>query len=201
MTSTRGGLMGRPREFDPDEALERAVLVFWRQGYEGTSLTDLTDAMGISRPSMYAAFGNKEQLFRKALDRYTAGAGSYAGHALGEPTARDVAAAVLRGAVEATTQPDRPHGCMGVQGALATGDGGEPAHDVLVGWRNARSADIEQRFRRAVEDGDLPTGADPAHLARYVTTVGFGIAVQAASGVGRDDLQEIADLALRNFPD
>ncbi|KAA9135970.1 TetR/AcrR family transcriptional regulator [Microbacterium caowuchunii] len=200
MSGSRSGLIGRPREFDPEEALERAVRVFWEQGYEGTSLTDLTGAMGVSKPSLYAAFGNKEQLFQKALERYTAGPGSYAARALQQPTARGVAEALLRGAVEATTHPHHPHGCMGVQAALATGDGGRPAHDTLVEWRNATGVDFEARFRRAVEEGDLPSDIDPASLARYLTTVGFGIAVQAASGVGRAELQDVVDIALLSWP-
>ena len=101
---------GRPRGFDAEEALERALVVFWRQGYEGASLTDLTGAMGITRTSMYAAFGNKEELFRKALDRYTEGPGAYVARALEEPTARAVAAALLNGAVRATTRPGYPTG-------------------------------------------------------------------------------------------
>ena len=111
-TATRAAA-GRPREFDVDDALDRAVEVFWRQGYEATSLTDLTTAMGINKPSLYAAFGNKEKLFRAALERYTEGPGSYAARAVEEPTARGVAEAFLRGTVEATTRPRSPHGCLG----------------------------------------------------------------------------------------
>src|SRR4051794_39604457 len=128
---------GRPREFDVDEALDRAVEVFWRQGYEATTLTDLTEAMHIGKPSLYAAFGNKEALFRRALDRYTEGPGSYAARALAEPTARETVEAFLRGAVEATTRPASPQGCLGVQGALAASDAGQTVHDLLVDWRNA----------------------------------------------------------------
>ena len=113
---------GRPRGFDADEALERAMLVFWEQGYEGASLAGLTGAMGISTTSMYAAFGNKEELFRKALERYTEGPSAYLDQALEEPTALGVATAILAGTVRTTTRPARPHGCLGVQGALAAGD-------------------------------------------------------------------------------
>lgn len=199
MSDSRGGRTGRPREFDADEALDRAVTLFWAQGYEGTSITDLTGAMGISKPSMYAAFGNKEQLFRRAFERYTHGPGSYVEHAMQRPTAREVAEELLRGAVMTATGPAFPHGCMGVQGALATGDEGKPAHDVLVGWRNEANTDLEERFRRAILEGDLPRDADPARLARYIVTVGFGIAVQAASDVGRDELDEVVDVALSNW--
>ncbi|MFE3456578.1 TetR/AcrR family transcriptional regulator [Nocardiopsis aegyptia] len=191
---------GRPRGFDVEEALERALTVFWRQGYEGATLTDLTEAMGITRTSMYAAFGNKEELFRKAVNRYTEGPGAYVARALAEPTARAVAAGLLHGAARATTRPGCPAGCLGVQGALATGDPGRRARDVLTAWRNDAGTRVADRFRRAVAEGDLPPGTDPDRLSRYVTTLAYGISVQAASGVGRDDLLQVADTALLNWP-
>ncbi|MEV1250148.1 TetR/AcrR family transcriptional regulator [Nonomuraea sp. NPDC050022] len=191
---------GRPRGFDADEALERALLVFWEQGYEGASLANLTDAMGISTTSMYATFGNKEELFRKALERYTEGPSAYLARALDEPTALGVATAIIAGTVRTTTRPAGPHGCLGVQGALATGDSSRGARDLLVAWRDSGYSRIRERFERAVDDGDLPPEANPALLARYVTALGYGIAVQAASGVDRDELQDMADAALRNWP-
>ncbi|MFY1674098.1 TetR/AcrR family transcriptional regulator [Plantactinospora sp. WMMB334] len=200
MGGDRRAVIGRPRGFDIDEALERAMQVFWARGYEGASLTDLTGAMGITKTSMYAAFGNKEQLFRKALQRYGQGPASYATHALKEPTARAVAEAFLRGSVQTTTRPDAPSGCLSVQGALASGDDGRPAREVLVDWRNDAGARLEERFQRAVEEGDLPPDANPTRLARYIMTVLFGIAVQAASGLGPDELQEIADTAMLSWP-
>jgi AcrR family transcriptional regulator len=196
----QSGPIGRPRGFDADEALERAVLVFWEHGYEGASLAALTDAMGISTTSMYATFGNKEELFRKALERYTEGPGAYLTRAVGEPTALGVATAILAGTVRTTTRPAHPHGCLGVQGALAASDSGRGVRDLLVAWRNNGCSCIRERFQRAVDDGDLPPETNPGLLARYVTTLAFGIAVQAASGVGRDELQVMADAALRNWP-
>lgn len=191
---------GRPRGFDADEALERAVLVFWEHGYEGASLSRLTDAMGISSTSMYAAFGNKEDLFRKAVQRYTDGPGGYMVRALEEPTALGVATAILAGTVRTTTGPASPQGCLGVQGALVASDSGREMRDLLVDWRNDGCASVEERFERAVAEGDLPPDADPGLLARYVTTFASGIAVQAASGVGREELQRLADAALSNWP-
>ncbi|SDF74200.1 transcriptional regulator, TetR family [Lentzea fradiae] len=191
---------GRPRGFDADEALHAAMLVFWRQGYEGASLADLTAAMGITKTSMYAAFGNKEELFRKALARYDVGPASYGYRAVEQPTAREVAEAFLTGAVRTTTQPNCPAGCLGVQGSLAAGESGEPAREILVAWRNNGGRMLEERFRRAVEEGDLPEETDAGRLALYVMTVAFGIAVQAASGVSRADLQEVADTALLAWP-
>ncbi|QEU92161.1 TetR/AcrR family transcriptional regulator [Streptomyces kanamyceticus] len=194
------GPIGRPRGFDADDALERAVLVFWEHGYEGASLARLTGAMGISTTSMYAAFGSKEELFRKALERYSEGPGGYLTQALDEPTALAVATAILSGAVRTSTRPACPRGCLGVQGALATSAPGHGVRDLLTAWRNDGCIRVEERFRRAVDDGDLPPETDPGLLARYVTTLTFGIAVQAASGVGHDELQELADAALRNWP-
>ncbi|MFE2448961.1 TetR/AcrR family transcriptional regulator [Stenotrophomonas sp. NPDC087984] len=192
--------IGRPRGFDADEALERAMRVFWEQGYEGASLTDLTSAMGITRTSMYAAFGNKEELFRRALERYTEGPASYAARALREPTARQVATAFLGGSVRATTRPDCPTGCLGVQGSLAAGDPGRPARDALIAWRDEAISHLRDRFQRAVDEGDLPPDTDPGLLARYLMTVANGIAVQAVGGATRDDLQQVADMALRTWP-
>ncbi|MEU1799579.1 TetR/AcrR family transcriptional regulator [Streptomyces sp. NPDC019937] len=192
--------IGRPRGFDADEALERAMRVFWEQGYEGASLTDLTKAMGITRTSMYAAFGNKEDLFRKALERYTEGPASYGARALREPTARQVATAFLNGSVRATTRPGCPAGCLGVQGSLAAGDPGRSARDALIAWREDAISLLRDRFEQAVDEGDLPPGTDPGMLARYLMTVANGIAVQAVGGATRDDLQQVADMALRSWP-
>lgn len=176
------------------------MLVFWEHGYEGASLTGLTEAMGISTTSMYATFGNKEELFRKALERYTEGPSAYLARALEEPTALGVATAVLAGTIRTTTRPARPNGCMGVQGALVTSDAGREVRDALIAWRDNGYSTIRDRFQRALDDGDLPAEADPALLARYVTTLTFGMAVHAASGVDRDELQDMADAALRGWP-
>ncbi|MFC9065431.1 TetR/AcrR family transcriptional regulator [Streptomyces harbinensis] len=194
------GPIGRPRGFDADAALEAAMRVFWEQGYDGASLTDLTAAMGITRTSMYAAFGNKEELFRKALDRYTEGPASYVARALREPTALGVATAFLNGAVELSTRPGCPAGCLGVQGALAAGETGRTARDTLADWRNGGVGLLRDRLRQAVDEGDLPPGADPERLARYLMTFANGLAVQAASGATREELQHVADMALHGWP-
>ncbi|MFJ8731221.1 TetR/AcrR family transcriptional regulator [Streptomyces bauhiniae] len=200
MKTEKKGPSGRPRGFDTGEALERAMLVFWEHGYEGASLGRLTSAMGISATSMYAAFGNKEELFRKALECYTEGPSAYLDQALEEPTALGVATAILCGAIRTTTTPSRPQGCMGIQGALAAGESAQPARELLIGWRHDGYTRIRERFERAVDEGDLSAATDPGLLARYVTTLAHGIAVQAASGVCRDELQAMADAALRGWP-
>jgi AcrR family transcriptional regulator len=189
--------MGRPREFDVDQALDRALRVFWRKGYEGTTLPDLTAAMGINRPSLYAAFGSKEGLFRKVLDRYAEGPACYLGEALKQPTARAVAQRLLSGAIDMATGRQTPRGCLMVQGALACGEAAESVRKELASRRLANEAAIRERFERAASDGDLPVGSRPADLARYLVAVIQGISVQAAGGASRAELRRVAALALR----
>ncbi|MFD9704493.1 TetR/AcrR family transcriptional regulator [Lentzea sp. NPDC059081] len=192
--------LGRPREFDVDEALEQAVLVFWEHGFEGASLTDLTTAMGISRKSMYAAFGNKEELFRKALQRYSEGPGAYAARALEQPTALAVATSFLNGCLYSSTKPTRPPGCLYVKGQLTAGEPGGPVDRAVTADRDEGFAGLRARFQRAVDEGDLPPETDACQLARYVVTVANGLCVQASGGVRRDELQPVVDAALRNWP-
>jgi AcrR family transcriptional regulator len=191
---------GRPREFDTDEALGRAMEVFWRQGYEGTALSDLTEAMGINRPSLYAAFGNKESLFRKVLERYSDERAVHIRESLEEPTARAVAEHLMRGAVDATTARGCPKGCLTVQGALASGEQNEDIRKELAAWRRAGEARLRNRFKSAQAEGDLPAHADPADLARYVTSIVQGISVQATGGAARRELHRVVDIAMAGWP-
>jgi AcrR family transcriptional regulator len=190
--------LGRPRAFDTEKALHGAMHVFWRKGYLGTSLSDLTHAMGINRPSLYAAFGNKDSLFRKALDRYAKGPSSYLSDALGEPTAIAVAERLLRGVVDLLTDPRTPATCMWVHGALSCGD--SPLRDEFVAQRAAGLAELRKRFKRAVIEGDLPLESDVDTLARYVQTVNFGLTVQASTGATRKELLRVVDVALKDWP-
>ena len=191
--------LGRPRQFGVDEALEKALRVFWSKGFEGATVADLTEAMNISRASLYATFGTKDELFQKVLDRYSDGPASYGVRALEEATAGEVARALLHGAATTTTQEGDPLGCLGVQGALVTGAGGVFARDILVEWRRDAGLRLESRFRRAVVEGDLPEGTDPRELALFVMSVAYGIAVQAATGTSSDELHLVAERALRVF--
>jgi AcrR family transcriptional regulator len=192
--------VGRPRVFDTDEALDRAMHVFWRKGYLGTSLSDLTEAMGINRPSLYAAFGNKESLFRKALDRYADGPSAYLREALQEPTARLVAERMMRGAVELGTSLDNPPGCLWVHGTLSCGDPADPVAQELSARRASGEANLRKRFKRAIAEGDLPADADAAALARYVVTVNCGLSIQAATGASRPELLRVIKTALQAWP-
>lgn len=187
---------GRPRGFDADAALDAAMRLFWRHGYEGTSLTELTEAMGINRRSLYAAFGNKETLFRLAVDRYLAGPGAFLTQALTAPTAHGVAERLLHGAADAYTEPGHPRGCLLVQGVLVGGMDAEPVRADLAARRASGVAALRDRFARAVDGGDLPAGTDCDGLARYLTAVSQGISVQACGGASREDLHRLADQAL-----
>jgi len=191
---------GRTRQFDADEALDRALEVFWARGYEGATLPELTRAMGINRPSLYAAFGNKEELFRKALERYLTGPQSFVGEALKQPTARGVTEALFSGFIRMQRGRDQARGCLVVQGALACGEEAEPVRRELARLIQAAVTAFRERFERAVQDGDLPKGTDCAGLARYVATVLNGLAVQAASGATEKDLRLVSARAMQAWP-
>ena len=191
--------LGRPREFDTDTALDLALHVFWRKGYEGASMADLTEAMGITKPSLYAAFGNKEDLFRKALDRYVDGPGGYFRTGLKKPTAREAVEHILYESVEAVTDPKNP-GCLAVQGALCCGDAAETIKQELTARRSKSEDDLRLRFTRAIAEGDLPADADAGDLARYVSAILQGMAVHAAGGAPREQLRKLADMAMRSWP-
>ena len=192
--------MGRSRCFDVSKALDRALWVFWRKGYEGATLPDLTRAMGINRPSLYAAFGNKEALFRKVLDRYIEGPAAYLGKALEEPTARATVEHLFHGVVDLLTDPRNPPGCLMVQGALACGKRGAVVRRHLGARRAAYEEALRKRFARAVADGEMPAGADPTALAKYIMVVIHGMAVHAASGASRKDLWQVAETAMQTWP-
>ena len=190
--------MGRHREFDVEKALDAALCVFWRKGYEGASYADLTEAAGVERPALYSAFGNKEELFRKALARYYERYLDYL--ALQLPTARDVAAHILLSSASLHTRyPDHP-GCLGINGVLAGSDEAEPVRQALVDARAAGEAQIRERFERAKAEGDLPETARPDALAAFLLAVSHGMAVQAKAGFSRDMLEAVAEQALSAWP-
>jgi AcrR family transcriptional regulator len=188
------------RQFDAEVALDRALEVFWARGYQGATLPELTKAMGINRPSLYAAFGNKEQLFRKALDRYQTGPMSFLSEALKEPTARGAVETIFSGFIRMQRERKKARGCLIVSGALACGEEAETVRRELAQLRQSTVAVFRKRFERAVDNGDLPKGTDCATLARYVATVLGGLAVQAASGTPEKELRRVATLAMRAWP-
>lgn len=190
---------GRPREFDLDDAVERALALFWRQGYEGTSISELTEALGITRASLYAAFGNKEGLFRRVMERYEARAGAYRVAAGQAPTSLEAVRLLLNGPVELHGDTQNPPGCLGVQGALACGVDSEAIRSDLSSRRQQGEAAIRHRLQRAAEEDDLSSGKDPADLARYLSALIYGMAVLAADGASREDLQGVADIAFERW--
>jgi AcrR family transcriptional regulator len=191
---------GRPRGFCTDKALDSAMQVFWRKGYEGTSMVDLTTAIGINSPSLYAAFGSKEGLFRAVLERYDERRKTFMKDLIAAPTAHEVAERFLHGvaAFAADTGGKNPPGCLLLQSGLSCGDSVIP--DELARHRAEKEAALRERFECAVRDGDLPRTANPATLARYLSAMANGICIQAASGASTEQLHEIAALALAAWP-
>lgn len=189
---------GRPREFDVEEALAAALRVFWTKGYEGASLTDLTEAMGITRPSLYAAFGNKEALFKQALDLYEREKLAYARSALGAPTARGVARSMLDGTIENITSECR--GCLGVIASVSCSNPDSPiGQEMRDRTQHVRTALVE-RLQKAIDDGDFTIPVEAEAMTRYLLAVMQGIAVQAGSGARREELQEVAEATLAIWP-
>lgn len=191
---------GRPRSFDKDAALDAALRVFWEKGYEGASLSDLTEAMGINRPSLYAAFGDKEALFRQALDRYKQGPAAFMNEALAESSARVAVEKLLKGMAASLSCPQMPRGCLYVQGALACGDESESLREELVKRRAEGEQALRRRLKKAKDDGELPAAVNTADLARFYSAVMHGMAVEASSGASRAALESIAETALRAWP-
>ena len=191
---------GRKREFDDQVALQTAMELFWRQGYEGTSVADLTKALGINPPSLYAAFGSKRDLFEKTLDRYMCERSVQLEEAMAQPTAHEAILDLLAGRVRVFTSPGQPAGCMTVQAGLSSG---EPHHEIVTLLAAAREEirrTVLDRFAKALADGDLPDGTDCNALARYVMAAIYGLSVEAASGAPREELMAAAALAAQVIP-
>lgn len=192
--------VGRPRAFDMEKALQKALEVFWRKGYEGASLPDLCEAMGINKPSLYAAFGNKEQLFLKAIELYENRPCAFFYPALEKQSSYEVVQHMLCGAASANADPNNPPGCVIVQGALACSESAAFVKEALIIKRRAGEAALCTRLQRAKDEGDLPAGADPAALARYIGAVLQGMAIQATSGASCAELKQVAETVLSAWP-
>lgn len=192
--------MGRHREFDVEQVLDATLCVFWRKGYDGTSYTDLTEAAGVGRPALYSAFGNKEALFRRVLERYSERYMTHIPEALALPTAREVARHILYSSVEINTRFPDHTGCLGINGAVAGSTESEPVRQALIDFRAAGEMQLRERFQRAKAEGDLPETTRPDALAAFVMAVLHGMAVQAKAGFSRDTLEAVAEQALSTFP-
>ena len=192
--------MGRPRGFDTEAILDLIVDVFWQHGYEGTSMATLTAATGLGKPSLYAAFGSKEDLFRAAFARYRARQATFTGNLLADPLARAGVERLLLALVDSQTQPGLPSGCLMVHGSLVGSIDSARIRDELNARRKATEAKVRERLARAKTEGELAADIDVSDLARYVATVIQGLAVQAASGTPRKALYRVVKLAMRAWP-
>lgn len=191
---------GRKRTFCIDAAVAAALPVFIEKGYEGASFGELIAAIGINPPSFYSAFGNKEGLFRRAMELYAARNAPLLVEALSQPTAYQVTERLLCSLADAHTDPAKPAGCLFVQGALSCSDAAKEVRGELARHRNACEVQLRERYVQARTDNDLPADADPAALALFITTICQGMAVQAAGGATRNSLRQLVDIALEAFP-
>lgn len=192
--------LGRPRKFDIDSALDKALDVFCSKGYEATSLSDITDALGINRPSLYAAFGNKEELFEKALARYMQRNIAYLGEVLNEKTSYEVVKQMLHQTVELLTSLEASRGCLVIQSSISAGLEENGIQQKLIEGLAANDLRIKKRFDRAIEEGDLPASINSMALAQYVTTLHKGMSMQVANGASKEELYEMVDLVLKSWP-
>jgi AcrR family transcriptional regulator len=200
MTSwKRSGRRGPPKAFDVDKALEAAMRVFWQKGFADAALSDLTKAMRINRPSLYATFGNKHALFRKAIVHYVDQGNSSFEDTKKAATARDFVAAVLRRKVDLYTNPSFPQGCFFIQSAMA-GAASQPARRAALDARETNEKAILDQLKTYKKPGELPPGFTAAELTAFVVSVGNGIAIRAADGASREALYRIVDISLAFWP-
>jgi AcrR family transcriptional regulator len=191
---------GRPREFCTDQALAAALIVFWRRGYEGASMAELTAAMGITKPSLYAAFGNKEALFHKALDLYEREKLAYIGLALQEPTARLVSEKLLRGALQMQSGTSDPKGCLAVISSVACSAESESIKADVATRRESSCNALVARFEQARDQGELPDGLTAEALAKYLFAILQGMSVQASSGASCAELNQLVETSMSVWP-
>ena len=192
--------MGRPREFDADATLDKVVDVFWQHGYEGTSMTALLAATGLSKPSLYAAFGSKEDLFRTAFARYRLRQDQFTGDLLSHPVARTGVERLLLALVDSLTQPNMPHGCLMVHGNLVGSPDSDTVREELRQHRKALETSLLERLVRAQKEGEIAADVSAPDLARYIATQCKGLAVQAADGAPRKALHRVVAMAMQAWP-
>jgi AcrR family transcriptional regulator len=188
---------GRPRSFDEDKAIDAAMRVFWEKTFEGTSMTDLTDATRLSRSSIHAAFGSKEGLFLKAVERYKSGQMMYIQKALAEPTLPRAIEALFRGMLYFLSIPGNPKGCLSIHGALACGTEGELVTQVMAKWYRSNENRLKERIQKAQREGELGRDVNAADYARYIATIMIGIGIQAVNGASRAELTRTVEMALQ----
>jgi AcrR family transcriptional regulator len=189
--------MGRPRGFDEDAVLEAAMRVFWEKGYEGATMADLIEAMGINRSSMYTAFGDKESVFHRAMERYRERRMTSVRQALSQPSLGKVVAGLIHGNADFLSTPGNPRGCLLIQGALVCGTDAEPVKQMMIDWRKSGEAAMRKRLQQAQSEGELPPEIQPADFARYLSSVMAGLCIQAVNGATRAELRRASEIALR----
>jgi len=193
--------MARPRDFEETEVLDRAMEVFWRHGYEGASMAELTKAMRINSPSIYVAFGSKRGLFNAVLDRYRGRRAGHREYVQAATTAREVAQRMLFGAIDWLVDPKEPLGCLLFQAGLSAGVNHGDIPSALIDHRRGTEKFLTERFTRAQAEGDLPPSENPGALAKYLLMVFSGLALQAADGIPKPELRASAERALLGWPD
>jgi AcrR family transcriptional regulator len=196
---TGNGKTGRPIGFDKDAALEAAMLLFWERGYEGTSMADLTQAMGLNPSSIYAAFGDKHALFQCAVKRYMKMRAQYAGKALEEPTLEKVVRALFDNTVAFLTAPGHPPTCMTLAGAAGCSVEATPARDIMTEIRKQNEAAMKKRFLQARKSGELSPDVNVDDYTRYLSSILAGLSIQAANGSTKAELKRTAQMALRHL--
>jgi AcrR family transcriptional regulator len=196
---TGNGKTGRPISFDKDAVLEAAMLLFWERGYEGTSLADLTQAMGLNASSIYAAFGDKHALFSLAVKRYMETRAQYATKALEEATLEKVVRALFYNTIAFLTTPGYPPTCMTLAGAVGCGVDATPARDLLTEIRKQNQVAMRARFLQARRSGELSRDVNVDDYTRYLSSILAGLSIQAANGSTKAELKRTAQMALRHL--
>lgn len=192
--------IGRPRSFDRTVALQRATEIFWRQGYDGTSLVDLSAAMGIAQSSLYAAFGSKLELFTEAVDTYMQQyAEIFIEASTEEPTAAEAAARILHKSVDRFTADDQPAGCLTSSAAMSGGSGTFDVRSAVARKQRANAQVLQDRIETSTQAGQLPNNSARV-LAEFIMTLWHGLSAAAATGVTRSTLHEVVDLAMTAWP-
>jgi AcrR family transcriptional regulator len=196
---TGNGKTGRPIGFDRDVALEAAMLLFWERGYEGTSMADLTHAMGLNPSSIYAAFGDKHALFQLVVNRYMQLRAQYAVKALEEPTLERFIRALFDNTVAFLTTPGHPPTCMTLAGAVGCSLDATPARDLMTAIRKQNQVALKERLLKARKSGELSKEINVDDYARYLSTIVAGLSIQAANGSTKTELNRTAQMALRHL--
>ncbi|BCM26292.1 TetR/AcrR family transcriptional regulator [Methyloradius palustris] len=192
--------LGRPRKFDKDVALENALQLFRRKGYEATSMTDITEALGINRPSVYAAFGNKETLFSQVLAKYVEGPTAYLDEVLFEKTSREVVRQLLIQSVDLLTSLEKSTGCLAVLSSVSSELESVGIQQKIIDSLHRYEKKLAKRFDQAINEGDLPEGSNSESLSKYVTTVHKGLSVQASNGASKEELYGVVEVLLQSWP-